>query len=134
MALNIFFDVDHTIIGYAGDLRPGVREMFSWLQEQGHTVYIWSGMGVRWDVIDRHQLRPFVAGCYAKPLTDHHQQLVTLGVPVVPDFCVDDHQEIIDAFGGVRVRAYDFPNDRDSEFQRLYGIITEHTASAPTGG
>ncbi|MBI4498293.1 MAG: hypothetical protein HY689_10375 [Chloroflexi bacterium] len=133
MGLNIFFDVDYTLIGYDGSLRPHVREVFEQIKADGHTIYIWSGMGVRWEVVDRHGLRPYVSGCYTKPLADHHHWLGRLGVPVTPDFCVDDHQEIIDAFGGVRIRPYEFPDRYDREMQRVYHIITTLTAQATPG-
>ena len=121
--MNIFFDVDSTIIAYDGSLRPGVHEVFTSLKDQGHALFIWSGVGIRWEVVDRHKLRPYIEGCYWKPLYDHHRRLAAFGVPCTPDFCIDDHQEIIDAFGGVCVRAYDFPNRNDREMWRVHDII-----------
>ncbi|HEY3059716.1 MAG TPA: HAD hydrolase family protein [Chloroflexota bacterium] len=42
--MNIFFDVDETILGYDGSLRPLVRETFKVLVDEGHRIYIWSGV------------------------------------------------------------------------------------------
>ncbi|MCX6021717.1 MAG: hypothetical protein NTZ05_08295 [Chloroflexi bacterium] len=125
MGLNIFFDVDYTLISYDGSLRPGVHEIFQQLRDDGHQIHIWSGMGKRWDVIDRHKLGGYIEGCHIKPLENHHKQLQRLNIPVMPDFCVDDHQEIIDVFGGYRIRAYDPPNKNDQEMTRVYDAIAQ---------
>ena len=41
--LNVFFDVDNTLIMWNGKLRNHTREVFEALREEGHTIYIWSG-------------------------------------------------------------------------------------------
>ena len=47
------FGVDATIVGsYDGKLRPMVREVFEQLRADGHQIYIWSGVGLRWLEID----------------------------------------------------------------------------------
>ena len=38
--MNIFFDVDNTIITWDVKLRPGVEEIFTRLREDGHTIYL----------------------------------------------------------------------------------------------
>ena len=45
--MNIFFDMDYTILSATGRLRPRVVETFNQLREDGHSLYIWSGIGVR---------------------------------------------------------------------------------------
>ena len=126
--MNIFFDVDGTIIGsYDLKLRPMVREVFDRLRADGHVIYIWSGVGLRWQEIDLHGLRPLIATCFWKPRWDHHARLVELGVQVLPDFVVDDHQEVVAAFGGVTVYPFDFYDPRDREMERVYRAISERT-------
>ena len=43
--MNIFFDVDYTILGLDNSLRPETKEVFQRLVDEGHLVYIWSGRG-----------------------------------------------------------------------------------------
>ena len=124
--MNVFFDVDYTLISDYGDLRPWVREVFQQLRLDGHVIYVWSGVGIRWPVVQRHGLTPFVANCYQKPLEDHHARLKGLGVDVPPDFCVDDYQEIIDAFGGAVVRPYYWRNTLDYEMHRIYALVSSY--------
>lgn len=128
--MNIFFDVDATIVSDNYTLRPYVREIFEKLIGQGHNLYIWSGVGIRWEIVDMHKLRPYIQGCYRKPLNDHHNSLKPLGVPVVPDFCVDDHWEIIEAFGGVKVNPYFLPKADDVEMLRVYEAVANHHSKA----
>ena len=127
--MNVFFDVDYTIISDSGALRPWVRETFAQLRVDGHTVYVWSGVGIRWPDVERHGLQGYVANCYRKPLDNHHQQLRSLGVDVMPDFCVDDYLEIIQAFGGAVVRPYFWPNPLDLEMHRVYALISSYTSA-----
>ena len=102
--MNVFFDVDGTIIGnYDGRLRPLVREVFEQLRADGHLIYIWSGVGLRWIEIDQHRLRPLIETCFHKPIYDHHARLSELRVTVFPDFVIDDHAEVVRAFGGVTI-------------------------------
>ena len=49
--LNIFFDVDYTILGLDNSLRPGTREVFQKMVDDGHHAHVWSGMGERWEVV-----------------------------------------------------------------------------------
>jgi hypothetical protein len=122
--VNIFFDVDATIMGgFDGSLRPGVVELFERLREEGHIIYIWSGVGLRWDDIDRHGLRPLIETCFHKPRHDHHAQMVALGVTVQPDFVIDDHTEVVQAFGGITCYPFYYYDNRDREMERVYAAI-----------
>jgi hypothetical protein len=122
--VNVFFDVDATIVGaYDGTLRPGVREIFERLRQDGHVVYIWSGVGLRWHEIDRYELRSLIETCHHKPTYDHHARLVTLGVAVRPDFVVDDHPEVVAAFGGFVVKPFYYFDADDRELERVYAAI-----------
>jgi FMN phosphatase YigB (HAD superfamily) len=131
--VNVFFDVDGTIIeSYGQRLRPLVREVFEQLQVDGHTIYIWSGVGLRWEEIDAHNLRSLIKTCYWKPRYDHHARLVELGVDVFPEFVIDDHADVVWAFGGVVVDAFDWYNARDREMERVYRKICERAAPGPS--
>jgi hypothetical protein len=133
-AMNIFFDVDGTIVGsYDDKLRPMVREVFERLGADGDTIYIWSGVGLRWREIDLHGLRPLIATCFWKPRWDHHARLAELGVDVVPDFVVDDHREVVAAFGGVTVRPFDYYDPSDREMERVYRVISVRVSDRRPG-
>ncbi len=121
--MNIFFDVDSTLIARDGSLRPFVPQVFERLIAEGHRIYVWSGVGLRWEVVERHGLQSYISGVFVKPLYDHHNSLHLLGILVNPDFCVDDHAEIIGAFGGVTVWPYEEPDPLDREMERVYQMV-----------
>ena len=118
-AVNIFFDVDHTIIDSDNALRPGVRELFERLRLAGHRIYLWSGIGPRWEIVHAHRLEGWVAGCFDKPLYHYEAMLAPLGIPVRPDFVVDDHPHLVHAFGGCVVPPYRTANAADTEMERV---------------
>jgi FMN phosphatase YigB (HAD superfamily) len=129
--MNIFFDVDETILGYDGSLRPLVKQVFQTLVEEGHRIFVWSGVRtgdtIRTEVIQRFQLEAFVTDCYRKPLFDFRQQWLRTGIEVQPDFCVDDYPEIVEAFGGVLVKPYSYARP-DADLERVYQVIKASTA------
>lgn len=131
--LHLFFDMDYTILGMDGSLRPAVREVFQRLREDGHVIHIWSGMGVRWGEVRSVGLASLVAGVYEKPLQDYRlavQRLVAQGsIPCTPDLVIDDYPEIVSALGGIVVRPYFWPNPDDREMERVYRIISELAAN-----
>ena len=118
--MKIFFDVDYTLIADDGSLRPHVHEVFQKIKDDGHDIYIWSGVGIRWEVVNRHNLRQYIETCYLKPLSDYKETLIELGVDVMPDFVIDDHSGVPLAFGGVVVRPYYTRNETDEELLRVY--------------
>ena len=124
--MDIFFDVDYTILAVDGSLRPGTDETFRRLSSDGHRVFVWSGIGLRTDEVRRHGLEPYVADVFQKPLSDFEARLDSFGVSHRPDFVVDDYPEIVGVFGGVVVRPYYFPVDGDDEMLRVYRIATEY--------
>lgn len=132
--MNVFFDVDYTLITWDYRLRPHVKDVFARLRAEGHTIYIWSGMGLRWEVVERFALHDLIETCYAKPLYDHHARLPELGVPLVPDYVIDDHIEIVEAFGGYHIPPPGTPLDADDEMLRVEEAIRAHTARAATAG
>ena len=124
--MNIFFDVDQTILGVDSSLRPGAKETMSGLIDGGHRMYLWSGLGVRNEVVKRHKLGPLLSGVYHKPLHDHHERLAELGVPLVPDFVVDDDPATVVAFGGVWVPPYYSGGAKDGEMERVYRVAMQY--------
>jgi hypothetical protein len=126
--MNIFFDVDFTLITWDYRLRPHVREVFQQLVDEGHTLYLWSGMGKRWDVVEQFKLHTWVTDCFEKPLYDHRTRLDELGVTAEPDFVIDDHQEPVTAFGGALIQPPTTPLDADREMLRIYESIQAHIA------
>ena len=137
--MNIFFDVDYTILAVDNSLRPGTRDVFDKLVSDGHKVYIWSGVGIRTAEVRRHKLDDVVSGVYQKPIEDFEAGLVTWGVDVRPDFVIDDHPEIVTCFGGFICRPYYFKNPDDDEMRQIYDTVSqltnggqpEHTAFRP---
>ena len=123
--MNIFFDVDYTILGLDYSLRPGTAETFQQLIDDGNKIHIWSGVGLRAQVVRDHKLGTFVSGVYHKPLYRMEERLEELGVPLVPDFVIDDYLEIVSTFGGVYVSPYYFGNGMDSQMERIYNIVSE---------
>lgn len=124
--LNIFFDVDYTLQSMDGSLRPGTRTVFEQLVSDGHTIFIWSGVGIRTADVERHELDDLVSGVYQKPLEDFEAGLETFNVPVRPDFVIDDYPEIVTEFGGVVARPYYFRQFKDTEMDRIYQIVCEY--------
>jgi hypothetical protein len=124
--VNIFFDVDETILGYDGSLRPLVADVFGRLVGEGHLVYVWSGVRtgdtIRSQVVERYGLTAFVTDCFPKPLFDYAEQWRKTGISAQPDFCVDDYPDIVDAFGGYMVIPYRYAR-ADSEMELVYEAI-----------
>jgi len=121
--MNIFFDCDFTLTGIHGGLRPYVKEVFQQLRQDGHQVFIWSGVRVPWDIYRNFGLDAYINGVYLKPLEDHHQQLVTYNIPVVPDFVIDDNVDPVQAFGGYVVPPYIYVDEPDDFLWRAYQVI-----------
>ncbi|MBI4232844.1 MAG: hypothetical protein HY686_00190 [Chloroflexi bacterium] len=128
-AIHIFFDMDYTILAVDGTLRPGVQELFQRLKEDGHTLYIWSGMGVRKGEVQQLGLDGYVDGVFEKPIQDYQQvldrKLAKGELPALPNLVVDDYPEIVSALGGILVKPYFFKNPSDREMERIYDIIRE---------
>ena len=132
--MNIFFDMDYTILSATGRLRPRVVETFNQLREDGHSLYIWSGIGVRVAEVRDLGLLPLVQGVYEKPVQDYRRMLAGMlrrgELPTPPDFVVDDYPEVVSALGGVSVRPYVNDDPEDTEMARVYDAIHQRV-SAP---
>ena len=119
-------DVDYTLIGVDNSLRPGVKELFQRLRDDGHKIYIWSGVGIRWTEMRRNDLQDMVEDCLMKPIDHFEQGLIDHNIPVRPDFVVDDYPGIVGFFGGICIRPYFFANQLDTEMERVYSIIQDY--------
>ncbi len=128
--MNIFFDVDYTIVDSEGTLlRPHAKTVFERLVADGHQIYLWSGVGVRWEVVHAHGLAPWVRDCFEKPVRNHEEERVRLGIPLRPDFVVDDTPGVVSAFGGFVIPPFSpWNNPEDTEMLRAYEAITEFSA------
>ena len=127
--MKIFFDVDYTILGLDDTLRPGTKETFQKLLDDKHEIFIWSGMGERWEVIEKHDLRPYVSGVYEKPTNHFHERLEELKIPFEPEFVIDDYPEVVAAFGGAWVPPYFFARSVDQQMDRIYRIVCDFANS-----
>ena len=94
--------------------------------DDGHRIYIWSGLGPRQEVVRKHKLEPFIWGVYEKPIHHFQERLSELGVPLTPDFVIDDYPEVVAAFGGVWVPPYFFKRTGDDQMEKIYKIINEY--------
>jgi len=127
--MNIYFDVDYTLIAMDGSLRPGTTEVFEGLLADGHFIYIWSGVGMRTDDIERLGLSRFVSGIFVKPITEYEVGLERFSVSPRPDFVIDDHREIVEAFGGVHIEPYYFRSAEDGQMPELYDAIKKFVST-----
>ena len=136
--MNIFFDMDYTILSATGRLRPRVIETFNQLNEDGHSLYIWSGIGVRVAEVRDLGLLPLVQGVYEKPVQDYQRMLAGMlrrgELPTSPDFVVDDYPEVVSALGGVSVRPYVNDDPEDREMARVYEAIHQRTSNSHPSG
>ena len=123
--MNIYFDFDYTLIAMDGTLRPHTKETFSRLIDDGHKIYIWSGVGDRSTDIDRLKLSKYVSDVFVKPLTDFEVGLTRFEVDPIPDFVVDDHREIVEHFGGIHIEPFYFRSSNDERMKSLYEAVFE---------
>lgn len=123
--MNIFFDVDFTLLGIDLSLRPGTHEIMQRLLADGHKLYIWSGVGIRWTEVHQYKLTPYITDCFVKPVNHYVEKTAAMNLPVWPDIVIDDYPEVPTALGGFWVRPYFYYNINDDELEILYHLITE---------
>ena len=122
--LDIFFDVDGTLIDWAYNLRPHVHAVFTRLVNEQHRIHIWSGIGMRDDIVDQYDLRKYISGMYVKPTEEYRERLHEYS-PIVPDLVIDDHREIVAVLGGIQIQVPEAVADNDREMWRIYRIIQQ---------
>jgi FMN phosphatase YigB (HAD superfamily) len=121
--MNIFFDVDNTLIMWDGKLRNHSEEVFQKILEDGHTIYIWSGIGIRKKEIEKVELDKYVTNYFIKPLYDHRARLPKLGVNIEIDYVIDDHESVVQVFGGYHIP--DIAKEDDDELIKVLNDIRE---------
>jgi hypothetical protein len=122
--VRVFFDVDFTILGQDGTLRPGTLELFSTLVDDGHQVYVWSGFGDRSKDVRRLGLDHLVTGYFRKPLSGLADGHEAWELPFRPDFVIDDHPGPVAFIGGYHISAYvDGTSSEDREMVAVYEAI-----------
>ena len=108
--INVYFDVDHTLVypsQHLNALRPGAHAVMEKIREAGHGVYVWSAGGQDYvqKVVAMHGLGHLVDGCFDKdPRVDPK-----------PDFIIDDDWYLVEKWGGHCVSQYKAVDDDDSE-------------------
>lgn len=118
--MNIFFDVDNTLIMWDGKLRNNAEDVFKKIIADGHTIYIWSGIGIRKKEIENVNLDKYVKDYFIKPLYDHRARLPKLGVNVDIDYVIDDHESVVQVFGG-----YHIPDIATEDDQELIKVLED---------
>lgn len=118
---EVFFDIDYTIQSFDGSLRRGTAKTFAKLRQDGHKIHLWSGEGVRWNVVHRHGLDHLVTDVHAKPLGNYP----AAALKVHPDFVIDDLPEIARHYGGYLVPEFYNASDDDDEMQAIYEVICD---------
>ena len=97
--MNVFFDVQGTLLTMEEAPRPRAREAFLMLKDQGHDLYLWSsgGAGYAAKAAELLGVADLVSGCL-----DKRQE------PDVPvEFAVDDDEAVDEAQGGYLIAAFD---------------------------
>ena len=131
--MNIFFDVDDTLITRDFRLRPHVRAVFERLRDDGHALYLWSGRGKRWEVVLTYALSDLIVTCHEQTLDDHREKLSALGVDVWPEFVADDYYAVVHAFGGYWIARARHPFAQDHEMWRVYDAVNRFLAERAAG-
>lgn len=129
-ALNVFFDVDHTLVMWNGQLRPHAHEVFKAITDAGHTIYVWSGVGIRHYDMKKHGLDIYVTRYFVKPLHDYRERLPAYKVDVMPDFVIDDYPQVVEAFGGYHISDI-LKQPEDRELLEVLRLVEEMANSEP---
>ena len=105
--------------------------MFSRLKEAGHSIYIWSGVGIRRFDMRLHGLDGYVDDYFVKPLYRYRDRSMEMDVTVMPDYVVDDHSQVVAAFD----HGYHIPDIARRDDRELLYILEEieALAAATTG-
>jgi hypothetical protein len=91
-------------------------------------------VGIRTAFVEREGLGHLVAGVYQKPLSDFAAGLELFGIPVVPDFVIDDYPEIVAHFGGLHIRPYQRGSHADTELLVIPAMVEKLARSRSGDG
>jgi len=113
----VFLDVDQTLLGDDGSLRPHARELLERLRALRFKIYVWSAVGSRRADLEKHALWQYVDASFKKPFPVEGRPGVVLYTRLrrrlAQGICIDDDPEVIRAFGGILVKAYRFADPKD---------------------
>ena len=112
--MNVFFDVQGTLMTMEEVPRPRAREAFLMIKEAGHDIYLWSsgGAGYAAGAADLLGVADLVGG-----YLDKRQE------PDIPvDFAVDDDASVVEAHGGYRITPFD-GDPADEELMRAVDAL-----------
>ncbi len=121
--MNIFFDVDHTLLHNTKDysaLRPGAHNSMRMLNEAGNQIHVWSAGGKEYcqRIVEQHGLSNWVIDCHDK----------SPRVKPSPDIIIDDDQYLVEKYGGFSVSQYKKIDEHDRELVEIAKkIIAGHT-------
>ena len=68
-----------------------------------------------------------ISGIFVKPITEFEDGLHRFDVHPRPDLVIDDHREIVEAFGGIHIEPYYFRAAEDGQMDDIYQSITDFT-------
>ena len=130
--LNVFFDVDYTLIMADGRLRNHAEDVFARLKDAGHAIYVWSGVGIRRFDMRLHGLDGYVDDYFVKPLYRYRERLEEMDVTVTPDYVIDDHPQVVSAFAA----GYHIPDVARRDDRELLNALAEieELAARPADG
>jgi hypothetical protein len=130
--MNIFFDVDHTMIGEDNTLRPGVKDTLKALQRGRHILFAWSGDSLRTGTVEEHGLGQYFSGVFRKPTSNYVEVARALSVEV--EFVVDDYPQAVRVFGGVCVGPYFGKAARDGVAPPIKPLVLDAVSTHIRGG
>ncbi|SVD99851.1 uncharacterized protein METZ01_LOCUS452705, partial [marine metagenome] len=112
--VNIFFDVDHTLLLNTKDysaLRPGAHISMQTLSELGNEVHVWSAGGKNYcqRIVEQHGLSNWVTDCHDK----------SPKVQPKPDVIIDDDHYLVEKYGGYTVSQYKKIDENDRELLEI---------------
>lgn len=103
--MNIFFDMDGTILSTEDEVRPYTKHIMNELRKDGHILYMWSGGGGSYCIRHAHknELSQFIEGYFTKE--------VPLPNNIIPDLVIDDEEIVIkmaiaDGKHGFKIKCY----------------------------
>lgn len=119
--MNLFFDIQGTLLDKDGNPRPHAREVLLRLAGLGHGVYLWStaGEGYAAQAAWTLGVDDVVGGCCLKR---HPPEGITV------DYVVDDDEVVVEEYGGYLVGPY----GGDPWDGELLGVFDAVQASEPS--